>query len=104
MSCGTQLPYQKGIFTYYQRLFFRPQGGIYVFQLFDWYAGSRICLLFVVFFESVAIGWFYGKFCLNVYVSNLYTFEKIMRDYKMVMIFRFLFILINIKQNRVCLY
>lgn len=36
------------------------QGGMYIFQLFDYYSGSRIILL-VAFFMCIAIGYIYGK-------------------------------------------
>lgn len=45
------------------------KGGMYVFQIFDYYAASRT-LLFVGLFECIAISYFYGvdKYCKNLEV------------------------------------
>lgn len=38
------------------------QGGLYVFQVFDYYACSGMTLLLIAILQSVGVGWVYGKF------------------------------------------
>ncbi|KAF3859526.1 hypothetical protein F7725_021925 [Dissostichus mawsoni] len=46
--------------SFFMGLVMLMEGGMYVFQLFDYYAASGMCLLFMAIFETVCIAWVYG--------------------------------------------
>uniref|UniRef100_UPI0037E9324A sodium- and chloride-dependent GABA transporter 2-like n=1 Tax=Semicossyphus pulcher TaxID=241346 RepID=UPI0037E9324A len=48
------------LFSFFMGLIMLMEGGMYVFQLFDYYAASGMCLLFMAIFETVTIAWVYG--------------------------------------------
>ena len=48
---------------------------MYVFQIFDYYSCSGIVLLWILFFESLAVGWIFGELydvSLNVIGARMY--------------------------------
>ncbi|XP_071963769.1 sodium- and chloride-dependent GABA transporter 2-like isoform X2 [Antedon mediterranea] len=48
------------IWSFFIGLTMVSYGGMYVFQLFDYYSASGSALLWIAFFEAIAIGWVYG--------------------------------------------
>ena len=48
------------IVSYLAGLFMVSEGGMYIFQIMDFYSASGIVILFVAFFESIGIAYFYG--------------------------------------------
>uniref|UniRef100_F7DSR2 Sodium- and chloride-dependent GABA transporter 2 n=1 Tax=Equus caballus TaxID=9796 RepID=F7DSR2_HORSE len=48
------------VFSFLVGLVMLTEGGMYVFQVFDYYAASGMSLLFVAIFESICVAWVYG--------------------------------------------
>ncbi|GFV93562.1 sodium- and chloride-dependent GABA transporter 1 [Trichonephila clavipes] len=50
------------------------QGGMYIFQIMDFYSASGIPLLFTVFFQTIAISWIYGTSRLSKNIKTMLGF------------------------------
>ncbi|XP_036440988.1 sodium- and chloride-dependent GABA transporter 2-like [Colossoma macropomum] len=48
------------LFCFFSQMVMVTEGGMYVFQLFDYYACNGSSILFLAVFESLAMGWIYG--------------------------------------------
>ncbi|XP_071961445.1 sodium- and chloride-dependent GABA transporter 2-like isoform X2 [Antedon mediterranea] len=62
-------------------LFMVTRGGMYVFQIYDYFSASGMVLLCMAFFECVAIGWVYGG-------ERLYNDLERMIGYRPLVIFK----------------
>ena len=61
------------------------KGGVYIFQLMDFYSASGMPLLWICFWETVALSWVFGaarfrevniislSLCRNIFMSRLFT-------------------------------
>ncbi|KAJ8289585.1 hypothetical protein GJAV_G00002940 [Gymnothorax javanicus] len=48
------------VVTFFSSLGMVTEGGMYVFQLFDYYACNGACVFFLCVFEVLAMGWLFG--------------------------------------------
>ncbi|XP_067085508.1 solute carrier family 6 member 22, tandem duplicate 2 [Osmerus mordax] len=63
--------------SYLLGLLMITEGGLYVFQLFDYYACSGSTLLFFAIFQSVCIGWIYGGDRLNDNLKDMIGYHPL---------------------------
>jgi len=63
------------ILSYFVGLSCVTQGGMYVFQMLDSYAAAGMCLIGLMFFESVAIGWVIGLERWNKMLEEMIGFK-----------------------------
>ena len=66
----------RSITLYLYRVISSSQAGMFVFQLFDYYSGSRIILL-LAFFQLAVIGWVYGRNCFKITIVFLVDYGLI---------------------------
>ncbi|XP_036440993.1 sodium- and chloride-dependent GABA transporter 2-like [Colossoma macropomum] len=48
------------LFCFFSQMVMVTEGGMFVFQLFDYYACNGSSILFLAVFQSLAVGWIYG--------------------------------------------
>ncbi|XP_029963527.1 sodium- and chloride-dependent GABA transporter 2-like [Salarias fasciatus] len=48
------------LLCFFCQLVMITEGGMYIFQMFDYYACNGACILFLCVFETLAIGWIFG--------------------------------------------
>ncbi|XP_061639309.1 sodium- and chloride-dependent GABA transporter 2-like isoform X1 [Phyllopteryx taeniolatus] len=62
------------------------EGGMYIFQIFDYYACSGACILFLCVFESLTVGWIFGAERLYGIIADM-TGERVNPFFKICWLF-----------------
>ncbi|KAM9359164.1 sodium- and chloride-dependent GABA transporter 2-like [Symphorus nematophorus] len=57
--------------SFFSQLIMITEGGMYVFQLFDYYACNGACILFLCVFESLSLGWLFGADRLYAIIKDM---------------------------------
>ncbi|XP_051934076.1 sodium- and chloride-dependent GABA transporter 2-like isoform X1 [Hippocampus zosterae] len=56
---------------FFSQLVMITEGGMYIFQIFDFYASNGACILFLCVFESLAVGWIFGADRFSGIITNM---------------------------------
>ncbi|XP_061538185.1 sodium- and chloride-dependent GABA transporter 2-like [Phycodurus eques] len=56
---------------FFSQLVMITEGGMYIFQMFDYYACNGTCILFLCVFESLAVGWIFGAERLRGIIADM---------------------------------
>ncbi|XP_030248846.1 sodium- and chloride-dependent GABA transporter 2-like [Sparus aurata] len=56
---------------FFSQLVMLTEGGMYVFQLFDYYACNGACILFMCVFETLALAWLFGAERLHGIIKDM---------------------------------
>nr|XP_057936992.1 sodium- and chloride-dependent GABA transporter 2-like isoform X3 [Doryrhamphus excisus] len=59
------------LICFFSQLIMITDGGMYFFQVFDYYACNGACILFLCVFESLAVGWIFGAERLYDIIDNM---------------------------------
>ncbi|XP_029372640.1 sodium- and chloride-dependent GABA transporter 2-like [Echeneis naucrates] len=59
------------LFCFFTQLIMITEGGMYLFQLFDYYACNGACIFFLCIFESLALGWIFGADQLYAIIKHM---------------------------------
>nr|XP_046246300.1 sodium- and chloride-dependent GABA transporter 2-like isoform X2 [Scatophagus argus] len=59
------------IVCFFSQIVMITEGGMYVFQLFDYYACNGVCILFLCAFEALTMGWLFGAERLYIIIKDM---------------------------------
>ncbi|XP_053534111.1 sodium- and chloride-dependent GABA transporter 2 isoform X1 [Ictalurus punctatus] len=59
------------VFCFFCQLIMVTEGGMYVFQLFDYYACNGVCIVFICVFQCLAVGWVFGAGRMSEVIEDM---------------------------------
>ncbi|KAF4071971.1 hypothetical protein AMELA_G00268920 [Ameiurus melas] len=59
------------VFCFFCQFIMVTEGGMYVFQLFDYYASNGACIVFLSVFQCLAVGWVFGAGQMSEVIEDM---------------------------------